>query len=113
MRRLLATIAFLTPLPLLACGSPSDADSRCPELERLKPDQARSDALAATAKGDKHLIMLGGYVGVVPGGNPTNLPTVLLASTGDTAPEACRRLRPKAESYALAYNAEVRSVSGK
>ena len=61
------------------------------------------------AKGDKHLFMLGGFVGTAPGGNPGGYPTIVVSGTEDTAPEECRRLRPTAEAYARAYNAEVLS----
>ncbi len=40
---------------------------RCSGLQKLKTADAIADARAAHARKDDHLIMLGGYVGVVPG----------------------------------------------
>lgn len=82
----------------------------CPSLDRLRLADARGDAVAAMGRGDRHLIMLGGYVGTIPGGEAGNLPTELLAGTGDDATTACAALRSSAESYALRYNKTVKAA---
>lgn len=62
------------------------------------------------AKGDHHLLSLGGFVGTTPGAedvatNATN--SVEIEGTSDTATEACRRLGDAAEAYATKYNATI------
>lgn len=76
----------------------------CPELEKLGRANPVADAGAAASRGDYRLLMLGGYVGVVPGAERTSAPTRMLEGTGDANTSACDALRPVAEKYALAYN---------
>jgi hypothetical protein len=76
----------------------------CPELEKLGRANPVIDAEAAASRGDYRLLMLGGYVGVVPGAEQTSAPTRMLEATGDANTSACDALRPVAEKYALAYN---------
>jgi len=81
-----------------------DADT-CPSLvERSDPI---SDAAAAIKQGDNSLLMLGGYVGTIPGAEGSSLPTKFVEGTTDYETEACYRLRPAAEAYALNYNATI------
>jgi len=57
------------------------------------------------AKGDHHLLMLGGFVGEVPGvPNGDTYPTRMIDGTSDTTTEACRQQRNVAEAYATKYN---------
>ena len=86
------------------------AAETCPTVERLKNADARADALADIARGDRHLLMLGGFVGVVPGGLDDTLPTVMIEGTEDTSPAACQRLRRDAEDYAYRYNETIRAL---
>jgi hypothetical protein len=65
--------------------------------------------MAATARGDRHVLMLGGFVGTIPGGDATGHPQVVVPGTEDYSTLACQRLRPRAEAYAQAYNAQVLS----
>ena len=69
-----------------------------------------ADARTALAKGDHHLLSLGGFVGTTPGAenvatNATN--SVEIEGTSDTATEACRRLGDVAETYATKYNETI------
>ncbi len=63
-------------------------------------------------RGDRHLLMLGGYAGTVPGEDGAEHQTVMIEETADTAPAACSRLRPLAEAYALKYNRSVLAIPG-
>ena len=69
------------------------------------------DARTALGKGDHHLLMLGGLVGVVPGvpsgvaANATD--AVEIEGTSDVTTDACRRLRGVAETYATKYNETI------
>jgi hypothetical protein len=90
---------------LSACGrADKDANATCPALERLKASAPVADATAAAARGDHRLLMLGGFVGVVPAAQGTTVPTRLLEGTGDVNTQACFEMRPVAEKYAHAYN---------
>jgi hypothetical protein len=80
---------------------------RCESLERLKSADPISDAKAAIARGDRRLLMLGGYVGTVPSADGRSRPTVMLGGTGDDQTPACYSLRPVAEAYARRYNSEI------
>lgn len=82
----------------------------CPSLERLKTSDAVVDAGAAHARGDDHLVMLGGFVGTVPGVSESlsnRLPKIMLEGTTDTDTEGCRKLRHVAERYASTYNIAI------
>jgi hypothetical protein len=76
----------------------------CPELTKLGRANPVADAEAAILRGDRRLLMLGGYVGVIPGAEGTSAPTRMLEGTGDANTSACDAMRPVAEKYALAYN---------
>jgi len=76
----------------------------CPEVAKLGRANPSTDAAAAASRGDYRLLMLGGYVGVVPGAEGTSAPTRMLEGTSDTNTSACEVMRPVAEKYALAYN---------
>jgi len=76
----------------------------CPELAKLRRANPVRDAEAAASRGDHRLLMLGGFVGVVPGAERTSVPTRMLEGTGDANTNACDAMRPIAENYALAYN---------
>jgi hypothetical protein len=91
---------------LASCTSKPEAT--CPGIEALAHRDATADARAALARGDRHLLMLGGFVGVVPGvQDSTAYPTQMIEGTSDTTTEACRRQRATAETYATKYNQTV------
>ena len=107
--RTLASLGFA--LALSACHHSLSEPDGCPLLERLGKADARADAQAAAQNGDRHLVMLGGYVGAVPGGEHSALRRVLLAGTEDTASSACQARRGIAEAYARAYNEATVALS--
>jgi hypothetical protein len=106
MRRAVIFIAAT----LLGC-SPK-APERCPSIERLAGRDPIADARAALAKGDRHLLSLGGFVGVVPG-VPDDVSeealknAVEIEGTSDTTTDACRRIYRVAETYAAKYNEAI------
>lgn len=80
----------------------------CPSVERLAKRDAVADARASLAHGDRHLLMLGGYVGEAPGVTTVGThPTQMMAGTSDTETADCSRTRPIAEAYATKYNKTV------
>ena len=86
----------------------SEPESTCPSVEALAGRNAVADARAALARGDRHLLMLGGFVGEIPGvRNSGRNPTRKIEGTSDTATAACRRLGGIAEAYATKYNQTV------
>ena len=102
--------AALALLAVAIFRNSSDASETCPELEKLRSADAHGDAKAVVARGESLLLMLGGFVGVVPGGADETVPTVLIEGTEDTSPEMCQRLRGIAEDYARRFNETVRSL---
>lgn len=94
----------LVAIAILCLGTACQRLDRCENLEKLKSGDPVADAKAALARGDHHILMLGGYVGTTPGAETNSLQRVMVDGTGDTATEACRALRPAAEAYALQYN---------
>ena len=69
---------------------------------------AVADAREALAKGDRRLLMVGGFVGEVPGvPNPDAYPTRMMDGTSDTTTEACARQHSIAETYAAKYNETI------
>ena len=96
----------LTLIALAGCSSRSEL--RCPSIEILSQRDAAKDARAAIAKGDNRLLLLGGFVGQVPGvPNADNDSTRMIEGTSDTATEACMRQRGIAEAYAKKYNLTI------
>jgi len=94
----IAALGGCTPAP----------DATCPSIESHSHRDAVADARAALARGDSHLLMLGGFVGVVPGvRDSSGYATRTIAGTSDTTTDACRRLRATAEAYATKYNQTV------
>lgn len=103
-----AAVAFIT-FALLGCSQ--NAPQSCPSIERLLHRNAVADARAALAKGDNHLLSLGGFVGSAPGAENADLTnTVEIEGTSDTATGACRRLGNVAETYATKYNQTIVST---
>jgi hypothetical protein len=99
--------AVLIGIAALA-GCTSKPESTCASIEALGRRDAISDARAALAHGDRHLLMLGGFVGSVPGvENWHGYQLQEIEDTSDTTTEACRRLRATAEFYATKYNQTV------
>jgi hypothetical protein len=91
---------------LTGCTSQFDAD--CPAIEKLTHRDAASDARTALAKGDRHLLMLGGFVGSIPGvENSDGYQTQMIEGTSDVKAEACARLGATAEIYAAKYNQAI------
>lgn len=73
-----------------------------------------ADARAALTEGDDHLLMLGGFVGSVPGvEEPKGYRTRMIDGTSDTTTEACRRERRVAEAYATRYNQTIARGGGR
>lgn len=106
---------LLVATAMAAC-SPSNGSvgaQSCPELESLLPGHAEADARAAARRGDSRLLMIGGYVGTIPGAEGSSRPTRLVEGTGDTATAACYALRAQAEKYALTYNRTMIALSPK
>src|ERR1043165_3451809 len=62
---------------------------RCPSLENLKLADPVADATSAQAHGDHRLLMLGGFVGTIPGAEGSPQPTRLIEGTSDTETKAC------------------------
>jgi pimeloyl-ACP methyl ester carboxylesterase len=103
--------SLLAPALVFAGYRPTPFPDSCPSLERLETADARADASAAAARGDYHLLMLGGFVGRVPGaGGRRDLPTVMIVGTDDTTTLGCMRLDAAAEDYARRYNETVVSL---
>jgi hypothetical protein len=98
-------------LLLVGCAHPLFASHGCPSLERLKSSDARSDAMRAARVGDRRLLMIGGFVGTIPGASGTNHQTVMIEGSGDDSGLACYRLRSLAEQYALRYNQTMLALS--
>lgn len=82
----------------------------CPALAKLARADPIADAQAASARADHRLLILGGYVGVVPGAEGTSAPTRMLAGTSDVNTDECERMRPVAHRYAHAYYAAILSA---
>lgn len=100
-------VAALVAVALAAHYRRSVPDE-CPEIEPMVRADPAADAKVAVARGDRRFLMLGGIVGVVPGGI-AGAPTRMLDGTGDVVTPACLRLRSVAERYALTYNQTIRS----
>ena len=102
------TAVVAISVALVACShKPRDA---CPSIERLEHRDAAADARTALARGDTHLLSLGGFAGTTPGAddattNATN--SVEIEGTSDTTTDACRRLGNVAEAYATKYNQTI------
>ncbi len=94
----------LVAIAILCLATACQRLDRCESIEKLKSNDPAADAKAALARGDFHILMLGGYVGVAPGAENSSLQTVMIEGTSDTTTEACLALRPAAEAYALQYN---------
>ena len=90
-------------------GCTTKADVGCPAIERLAHRDAVADARAALAKGDRHLLKLGGFVGSVPGvENSDGYQTQMIEGTSDAKiMDGCARLGPAAEAYAAKYNRTI------
>src|SRR4051812_46671460 len=101
--------ALVLSVTLAGCQRAWEA---CPGLEKLRTADATADATKAVQRGDRHLLMLGGYEGTVPGDDGAKHQTVMIEETADTATEACSRMRPLAEDYALKYNRAVLKTPG-
>ena len=96
---------------LTSCTSQPDAG--CPAIEKLAHMDAATDARAALARGDRHLLMLGGFVGSVPGvANPGSHPTQMMEGTSDTKTKACAHQGATAEAYAVKYNRIIVQATG-
>ena len=99
--------------PILVCiaalaGCGSQPPAGCPAIEKLAHQDAAADARVALAKGDRHLLMLGGFVGSVPGvENSDGYQTEMVEGTSDIKTEACARQGATAEAYATKYNQTI------
>lgn len=103
--------AILCAVILTGCTPKPEAG--CPAIGRLANRDPVADARAALARGDRHLLMLGGFVRSVPGvANPGSLPTQMMEGTSDTKTEACARQAVTAEAYAGNYNRTIAQATG-
>ena len=111
----LQTFTRTTPVkrPILVCiaalaGCTSQPPAGCPAIEKLAHRDAAADARAALAKGDRHLLMLGGFVGSVPGvENSDGYQTEMIEGTSDVKTGACAPQGATAEAYATKYNQTI------
>lgn len=86
----------------------SQQQTGCPAIEQLAHRDPVADAHSALAKGDTHLLMLGGFVGSVPGvSHADGYATRMIEGTADTRTEACTRKRALAAAYATKYNGTI------
>lgn len=99
------SIWLLTGLVVLdACSHRREAT--CPPMDALARRDAKADAVLAAAHGDNRLVMLGGYVGELPGGLEPGQVRVL-EGTSDTTIAACAKKRRIAFRYARTYNRTI------
>jgi hypothetical protein len=97
---------IITLIALVSCTQQPEVG--CPAIEKLAQRDAAADARAAMAKGDRHLLMLGGFVGEVPGVTDADAySTRMVEGTSDTIGEACSKHRGIAEAYAAKYNRTI------
>ena len=96
-------------LAFLACaGCTSQRNERCQALSRIVRGDPLVDARAALAKGDRHLLSLGGFVSSTPGiADPSSYSTQELPATTDTEVGQCGREQGMAEAYAARYNRAI------
>jgi hypothetical protein len=94
---------------MVLTGCTSKPEAGCPAIEKLAHTDPVTDARTALAKGDRHLLMLGGFVGSVPGVESSDgYPTQMIEGTSDVKITlACAHQRPTAESYATKYNQTI------
>lgn len=96
----------VTFIALASCTQQSNVG--CPSIELLTKRDAAADARAALAEDDHRLLVLGGFVGEVPGvPNADAQPTRMIEGTSDATTEACRGQRDVAEVYATKYNRTI------
>ena len=97
----------------LACavvltGCTTKPDTSCPSIEKLAHRDPVLDARAALARNDRHLLMLGGFVGSVAGvETQMAIRRKMIEGTSDIKTEACARLGATAEVYAAKYNQTI------
>jgi hypothetical protein len=99
----LAAAAVATTAPQMLEGHD------CPDLKSGDPVSA---ARTSASRGDCHLLMIGGFTGVVPGSEGSNRPYRLIAGTGDDGNQAglldrCRVPKPAAMTWAEKYNQTI------
>jgi hypothetical protein len=89
-------------------GCTQQRDVGCPAIDALAHRDAVADARNALARGDRHLLMLGGFVGEIPGvSNSDAYASQMVEGTSDTTKDACRRRRSVARAYAARYNQTI------
>jgi hypothetical protein len=112
MKLRLTAVLLLPSAMLSSCGSLEQkvqgADTgraTCLKLASHDPSNAPSDALAAFARGERRLMGVYGYTGIVPGAEEVNLPVTYIEGTSDMIESAeCERLNPLAHQYAENFN---------
>lgn len=104
--------ALICLAALTSCKS--NPQTGCPAIEKLAHRDPATDARAALARGDRHLLALGGFVGVVPGAVNANIDQAqIMEGTSDVRTDACARQRANAETYATKYNQVIMGEAGK
>ncbi len=94
---------------LSSCGHRKEAS--CPALDALAQRDAKADATAAANRGDERLVMVGGFVGELPGGL-SHQQVRVLEGTGDTS-KSCLKKRRIAFRYARTYNRTILKRQGR
>jgi hypothetical protein len=102
-------VVVLAAAMLAACSHKQPEP--CSSIDKLVSRNPVADAESALAKGDRHLLSLGGFAPTVPGVSDdvaiNAADAVELEGTTDTTTEACYRIRHVAEQYASKYNQTI------
>ena len=99
---------FALACAVVLTGCTTKPHTSCLSIEKLAHRDPVLDARAALARNDRHLLMLGGFVGSVPGvANSNGYHAQMIEGTSDVKTEACARLGATAEVYAAKYNQTI------
>ena len=105
-------VAFILIAALSSCSPPNQTG--CPAIEKLAHRDAAADARIALARGDRRILMLGGFAGQTPGVvNADGRDVRMMEGTSDTETGACWRQGATAEAYAAKYNRTMVGQAGK
>jgi hypothetical protein len=120
MKSLLVPFLLLPSTILSSCGSLEGNVQRadtgraaCPTLAIYDPAAAPSHATAAFARGERRLMGVYGYTGIVPAAEHVNLPVTYIQGTSDAIGSAeCGRLNGLAHQYAEKFNRQMLAAIG-